>query len=138
MPTEAQKRALTYGPQPETSAASLRAPLRGEILAITVTTTSKRFVVPDAWKGSFVRVQADGGDVYLQVSTGTNDATCDPAARAQESGATPPALTPSSSGNGCFKIPDGQWLDVPFAAEATNFALIGSVACVARTHPSET
>ena len=68
MPTEAAKRALSYGPQPDIAAASLRAPMRGEILAITVTTTSKQFTVPSAWKGSFVRIQADGGDVYVQVS----------------------------------------------------------------------
>lgn len=120
----------------EDAAASLRAPLRGEILAITVTTSSKRFNVPAAWKGSFARIQADGGDLYLQVSTAT-DAAADSTARAQESGA-PIDLTPSVSGNGCVKIPDGQWLDVPFPANASTFALQGSVACCARTHLAET
>jgi hypothetical protein len=136
MPTEAQKRALSYGPQPDIAASSLRAPMRGEILPISVTTTSKRFAVPAAWKGSFVNIQADGGDVYVQVSTAA-DAACDIAARAQEAG-SPIALTPSASGNGCFKIPDGQYLPVPFPQDAQTFALIASTACVARCHPSET
>lgn len=136
MPTEAAKRAQAYGPQPDIAAASLRAPLRGEILPIAVTTASKQFNVPAGWKGSFVRIQADGGDVYMQVSTAA-DAACDATARAQEAG-SPITLTASASGNGCFKIPDGTWLDVPFGSDANTFALIGSVACVARCHPSET
>lgn len=123
--------------QREVSAASLRAPLRGEILPITVTTSSKRFAVPAAWRGSLVRIQADGGDVYIQVSAAA-DAAVDVAARAQEAG-SPIALTPSASGNGCFRIPNGQWLDVPMPSESVGtFALIGSVACCARTHLSET
>lgn len=117
------------------AAASLRAPMRGEILAITVTITSKRFAVPEAWKGCLVRIQADGADVYIQVSTAA-DAACDTTARAVEAG-SPIALTPSVSGNGCVKIPFDQYLDVPFPSDASTFALIGSAACVARTHLSE-
>lgn len=121
----------------EDAAASLRAPLRGEILPIAVGTASERFTVPDAWKGRFVNIQADGGDLYVQVSTST-DANCDKDARAVKSGPDPVTLTPSASGNGCFKIPDGQYLPVPFPANASTFALQGSAACVARTHPAET
>lgn len=123
--------------QPAVAAASQRAPMRGEILAITVTTTSKRFRVLPAWKSRHVRFQADGGDVYLQVST-AEDAACDPTARAQESG-NPVDLTPSVSGNGCFKIADGTWLDVPFGATANTFALIttGTGTVAARCHLSE-
>lgn len=120
----------------EDAAASLRAPLRGEILAITVTTSSKMFAVPAAWKGVYVDFQADGGDVYIQVSTAA-DAASDKDARAQETG-SPIALTPSASGNGCKKIPDGTTLPVPFPSNASTFALQGSAACCARTHPSET
>ena len=138
MPTTAQTLASSYGnqPQPQVAAASLRAPVRGEVLAITVTTSSKRFLVPEPWKGILVRIQADGGDLYLQVSTAA-DAGCDKDARAVETG-NPIALTPSASGNGCFRIPDGTYLDVPFPAAASTFALQGSAACCARTHPSET
>jgi hypothetical protein len=138
MPTTAQTLATAYGnqPQPEIAAASLRAPMRGEVLVITVTTASKRFLVPDAWKGIYVDVQADGGDVYIQVSTAA-DAACDKDARAVETG-SPIALTPSASGNGCMKIPDGQKLPVPFPPLAHTFALQGSAACAARTQPSET
>ena len=121
--------------QAAVAAASLRAPLRGEVLPIAVTTASKQFLVPAGWKRRIVRIQADGGDVYLQVSTAA-DAACDIAARAQESG-SPITLAASASGNGCFKIADGQWLDVPFGSDANTFALIGSAACVARCHLSE-
>lgn len=122
--------------QAEAAASSTRAPLRGEILPITVTQTSKRFAVPATWKGSHVRIQADGGDVFVQVSTAA-DAAADKDARAQEAG-NPITLTPSASGNGCFKIPYDSWLDVPFPSDASTFALQGSTACVARCHPSET
>ncbi len=121
----------------EDAAASLRAPLRGEILVIAVTTASTRFAVPNAWKGRFVNVLADGGDVFVQVSTGT-DANCDKDARAIQSGPDPITLSPSASGNGCWKIPDGQYLPIPFPQNASTFALQGSAACCARTHPSET
>ncbi len=138
MPTTAQTLASSYGnqPRPEVAAASLRAPLRGEILVITVTTSSKRFNVPVAWKGAFVNIQADGGDLYIQVSTAA-DAAADKDARAQEAN-TPIDLTPSVSGNGCWKIPDGQYVPIPFPVNASTFALQGSAACCARTHPSET
>jgi hypothetical protein len=136
MPTEAQKRALSYGPQPDIAAASLRAAIRGEILPITVTTSSKQFAVPASWKGCHVRMHADGGNVYYQISTGA-DAACDLAARAVETG-TPAVLTPSASGNGCMPIPNGASIDVPFPADANTFALIGSAACVLRCHLAET
>ena len=71
------------GHAPGVSAASLRGALRGETLPITVTTTSKRFLVPTTWKNRHVRIQADGGDVYYQISLGA-DALADPAARATE------------------------------------------------------
>lgn len=120
------------------AATSLRGAIRGEILPIAVGTSSKTFAVPAAWKGSLVRIHADGGDVYYQISNdATAPAVCDIAARAVEAG-SPIALTPSVSGNGCVPIWSGTWLDVPFGTDAQTFALIGSAACVARTHPSET
>lgn len=122
--------------QSTVSAASLRSGMRGEILPITVTTTSKRFLVPAEWKGRLVRFHADGGDLYYQISMAP-DAACDIAARATETG-TPIALTPSASGNGCIgPFGSGTWFDVQFPADANTFALVGSAACVARAHPSE-
>lgn len=125
-------------------AASLRAPLRGELLPITITTTAKVFNVPDGtggapqWKGKLVRMQADGADVYIQVSLGL-DANVDKAATAQEATASGRiTLTPSASGNGAFCIPSGTWLDVPIPAAAQTFAAVGSASCTLRTHPSET
>jgi hypothetical protein len=140
MPTEAQTRALSYGPQPDIAAASLRAPMRGEILPITVTTASKRFAVPELWKGSFVRVQADGGDVYIQVSAAADAGVDYATARAGETlnNGTITLAAPTGANTGGFKVPDGTWLDVPFPANAQTFALIGSAACVARCHLSET
>lgn len=125
--------------RPAASATSLRGPIRGEIYPITVTTTSKRFAVPAAWSGSLVRIQADGGDLYVQQSTttGTPDATADKDARAVETGSPLITLAPSVSASGCFKIPDGTWLDVPFSADVTSFAIQGSALCVARCHLSE-
>lgn len=144
MPTEAESRALYYGPQPDIAAASLRAPMRGEILSIAITTSAKVFNVPDGtggqpmWKGRYVRMQADGADVYIQVSLGL-DANVDKAATAQEATASGRiTLTPSASGNGAFCIPSGTWLDVPIPAAAQTFAAVGSASCTLRTHPSET
>lgn len=121
----------------EDAAASLRAPIRGELLPIAVTTSSKTFLVPDAWKGSYVDFQADGGDLYIQVSTTATLAVVDKDVRAVEAG-NPIALTPPVSGNGCMKILDGQTIPIPFPSNATTFALQGSANCCARTHPSET
>ena len=120
----------------EQAAASLRAPLRGEILPITVTTESRRFAVPAEWLGRLVRFHADGGDVYIQVSTDTL-AACDRNARAQESG-DPIMLTPSASGNGCMKIGIGMSVDLPIPSGAQTFALQGSDYCCARCHLAET
>jgi hypothetical protein len=121
------------------SAASFRAPMRGEIYPIAVATTAERFAVPVEWRGSIVRVQADGGDLYLQTSTG-NDANADKDARAGKAvNAGTTTLTVPGANTGCFKIPDGTWLDVPMPdAAAATFALQGSAACVARCHLSET
>jgi hypothetical protein len=123
------------------SASSLRAPLRGELYPITVGTTSKRFAPPAAWLGSLVRMQADGGDLYVQLSNTaaptTPDATADKDARAVETGTPLITLSPVAAGTGCFKVPDGTWLDVPFGADVTSFALQGSATMVARCHLSE-
>jgi hypothetical protein len=110
--------------------------MRGEILVLAVTTSSKRFLVPESWKGVYVDIQADGGDLYIQVSTGA-DAVCDKDARSVEAG-NPIALTPSAGASECIKIADGQKVPVPFPANAHTFALQGSAACCARTQPSET
>lgn len=128
--------------RPAASATSLRGPIRGEIYPITVTTASKRFAVPAAWSGSLVRVQADGGDLYVQQSTtaapAAADATCDKDARAVETGSPLITIAPVAAGTGCFKVPDGTWLDIPFGVEVTSFALQGSATMVARCHLSET
>jgi hypothetical protein len=140
MPTTAQIRQASYGPdQAPYAAASLRAPLRTETLPITVTTASKTFVVPDAWKGTFVTIEADGGDIGIQISVdAASAAVCDVAARAVETGGPPIVLTPPAPPNGCFRIFDKNFRDLPFPTNAVTFALIGSVACVARCHPAET
>ena len=70
---------------PAVAATSLRAPLKGEIYPIDVTTSSKRFVVPAAWKGHYVRMFADGAKLYVQVSTDAT-ATCSTTARVTETG----------------------------------------------------
>jgi hypothetical protein len=69
--------------QPMIAATSLRGPFRGETLVLTVTTASKAYNVPAAWTGLLVDLQADGGDVYLQLSSGT-DAAVDPTTASQE------------------------------------------------------
>jgi len=135
MPTEAQKRALSYGPQPDIAAASLRAPMRGELLVLSLLTTSKRYTVPDAWKGSFVNFFADGADVFLQFSTADN-AVADKNRASAEAGAGPYTLT--AHGDECWKIPNGQWLPIPVPASAVSMGAQASVACLLRTHPSET
>lgn len=137
MPTEAQKRAVSYGPQPDIAAASLRGAIRGEVLPIAITGTSETFVVPDAWKGVHVRVAAQGADVYYQISTSATLAVADKDARAVKTG-TPAALTASAGGNDCGWIPQGQYADIPFPSNALTFALQGSGTGVARTHPAET
>lgn len=121
----------------EQAAASLRAPLKDETLPITVTTASKRFGVPAAWRGKLVNIQADGGDVYVQVSTAA-DAACDKDARATMTSTDPVELAPSASGNECWKIPSGLDLPVPFPSNASTFSLQSSVACCARMHLAET
>lgn len=135
MPTEAQKRAVSYGPQPDIAAASLRGPIRGEVHALTVGTASKTFAVPVAWQGLFVRVQADGGDLYLQISTTATNAVADKDARSTEAG-SPIVLT--APGGGCYKIVNGQAEDVVFPPDATTFAIQASATACARCHPSET
>jgi hypothetical protein len=136
MTRQAEARADFYGNRPDISAASLRAAIRGEIMPIDVTATSKTFVVPDAWKGSLVRIQADGGDIYYQISTTATQATCAIAARATEAG-TPIVLTGPAAG-GCVKIPKETGEDIAFPADAQTFALVTAVTCVARCHLSET
>ncbi len=123
--------------RPAVAAASLRGAIRGEPLPITVIATSKTFVVPDAWKGSLVRIQAEGADVYYVISVDATLAVCDKTAVAVETG-NPIALTQPGGGGTCGRIYNGQWQDIPFPAEATTFALQGAVACVARAHPAET
>jgi len=69
MVTRAEAEKDFYGKRPDIAAASLRGAIRGEIYPIDVTTSSKTFIVPTDWKGCLVRVQADGGDIYYQIST---------------------------------------------------------------------
>lgn len=136
MTTTAQQRQASYGPdQAPYAAACLRGALRGEPYPITVLTTSKTFVVPDAWKGALVRIQAEGADLYYVISADATQAVCDKTTLAGESGGPPIALTPAT--NGCSRIFNGQWQDIAFPAGATTFALQGASACVARCHLAE-
>lgn len=121
--------------KPAYAAASLRAPMRGEVYPITVLATSKTFVVPTAWKGRLVRFEADGGDVGIQVAL-DNTAAASLTAFCTDDGLTPATLTPPSTG--AFRIYNGQWCDIPFPSTAATFAVIGNVACTARAHLSET
>lgn len=125
--------------------ASLRAPMRGEILVITVGQTQRQYEVPDGtngsplWRGRIVNMQADGGDVYVQVSDAL-DAAVDEAATATETlvpSTTRYRLTPSASGNGCWKIPDGTWIPVAFDTTNQSFAVKASTGCKLRTHVAE-
>jgi hypothetical protein len=120
-------------------ASSLRGPIGPEVLPIAVGTSSETYVVPDAWKGVHVRIEADGGDLYLQISITATAAVADKNARAQRGVGSPVVLTAPASGAGAYKIPRDMFLDVPFPSNATTFALQGSAAdIVARTHPAET
>jgi hypothetical protein len=125
--------------------ASLRAPMRGEILAIACTTTQRQYEVPDGtngqplWKGRIVNMLADGGDVYLQVSDGL-DAAVDETAVAVETlvpTTTRYRLTPSVSGNGCWLIPSGTWIPVAFETTNQTFAVKATATCKLRTHVAE-
>ena len=123
---------------PRISAASLRGPMRGEVLVITLQTTPRVYNVPAMWKGRIVNLFADGADVYIQISTGT-DANLSIDAVAQETlNSGRYDLTPSASGNGCWKIPNGQWIPVAFGTDASTFALLGSSGGRLRTHVAET
>jgi len=117
------------------AAASLRGAIKGELYPITVAATSKTYVVPDAWKGAIVRIQAETADVYYLISVDASLAVCDKAAAATEAG-NPVVLTAPVGGAG--RIAKDQWLDVPFPSSATTFALQGSAAGVARCHLAET
>lgn len=123
----------------QTKAASLRGYIRTEGLPITCGTVSKTFTVPAAWKGLYIRMQAEFSDVYYQISTAVGTpAVADKSARATETGGPPIALTAPASGNGCFRIPAGTFLDIPFPTNAETFALQANVdASVCRTHPAE-
>jgi hypothetical protein len=132
MTRQAEARADFYGNRPDIAAASLRGAICGETGAIDVTITSQTFPVPDAWKGSHVRIQPDGGVVYYNISTTATPASCSIAARSTLVG-TPPALTfPTGA---CVKV-DNE--DIKFPSDAQTFALVGSGPCVARCHLSET
>ncbi|MBA3841087.1 MAG: hypothetical protein H0X39_00430 [Actinobacteria bacterium] len=127
-------KAQAFYEQPIIAAASLRAPKKGEVYPIAITTASQTFTVPAAWAGSLVRVQADGGDVFLQTSDDAS-AAVDKTAVCTTAG-SPIALTPPAAG--CFKVFNGQWLDIPFPAVTGSWAAQGSVACTARAHLAET
>ncbi len=137
MPTPLRNQYATLE-KPMISAASLRGAIKGEIYPIDVTTSSKCFLVPDAWKGSLVRIQADGANVYYQISTdAAAAASVAIASKATEAG-SPIALTPPSPSTGCIKIVQDTGEDIAFPLTAVTFALVGSGACVARCHLAET
>lgn len=118
------------------AATSLRPPFRGEALVLTVTTSSKTYNVPAAWQGLIVDFQADGADVYLQVSSGT-DAAADPATSSQETLASGRySLAANATPNECRLISRGSFLPVQMTG-VQSFAVIGASACKLRCHPSE-
>jgi hypothetical protein len=124
--------------QAAVGASSLRAPMKGEIYPITVTTSAVKYNVPDAWKGAFVCFEADGGDVYIQFATvAAGNADADPAARVVVTGSD---LAPSSSGKGCRKVPQDQTREWPIPKDAATFAVVTSSAsgAVLRANLAET
>jgi hypothetical protein len=122
---------------PITKVANMRAPLKGEVLPITVTTASQAFAPPAAWLGKLVRFEADGDNLFVQLSTDTT-ASVDKAAVCGTSGG-PPLVIGSSPTGACFKIPNGQYVDIPFAANIQSFAMqMASISAIARTHLAET
>ena len=146
MPSRAEARTDFYGDRVDISAASLRAPMRSETLAIAVTTAQKQYEVPDGlsgsplWKGRIVNMFADGADVYIQVSDAL-DAAVDETAVALETlvpSTTRYRLTPPATPNGCWKIPNGQWLPIPFEKTNQTFAVKATGTAKLRTHVAET
>lgn len=121
--------------QSAVGAISLRAATRGEIHPITVTTTSKTFKVPTEWKGYLVRIHADGGDIYYQVSNDTGSVAA--VLISARSGETDNPIVLTAPAAGGIPIQNGSYLDVQFSRSADTFALIGSVDCCARAHLAE-
>lgn len=139
MPSRAETR-QTYSSVPQSaveSAASLRAPMRGEVMPIAVTTASVTFNVPEGWKNRHVNVYAESADIFIQVSTGL-DASVDETARAGAvvaNGRT--SLT--AAANGCWRLVKGQWIALKFESDCLTFALKGDgSAGVLRAHVAET
>jgi hypothetical protein len=118
---------------PEHNAASMRAPLRNEILTIALTNASVTYNVPNGsigaqpnWLGKFIEAYADGCDCWLQFDTGT-------AASVDETLISTTSLVSgrtsiAPSGNEAWKIPNGQWIPIPVPSNAQTFALKGSIA----------
>lgn len=131
--------------KPLFAASSLRAPMRKELLVLTVTTSSKTYNIPDGtgidqpdWRDRLIDVKPDGGIVYIQVSTAL-DAAVDEAQASDETLASSRyTVVPRAAGAvECWKIADGELVSIPFPATGGTFAIKGSVACKLRTHPSE-
>lgn len=136
MVTEAQKRALAYGPQPDIAAASLRAPMRSEILVFAIATSNKTFNIPTAWLGAHVNFFAEGADVYLQFSTGLDAVADETAVSTETSGSG--RYSVAAAGNEAWKIPQGQWIGIPIPANAQTMGTKALLACKLRTHLAET
>jgi hypothetical protein len=127
----------------QVAAVSSRAPLRGELLVLAVGTSSTAYNVPDgsiegqpSWINRHVNMQAHGGDVFVQFSSGTDasvdDATTSTVTQVQGRSSLAPA------GNECWVIHAGRVERVPVPAGAKTFAVKGSVACKLRTALAET
>lgn len=127
----------------EHAAASMRAPLRSEILVFAATTASVTWNIPDGsivgqpdWRGKLVNVFADGSDIYLQIATTTGAVADD----AQLSTVTTVGGRSSAApqGNEVWPLKAGQWYPIPIPANALSFALKAVAACKLRTHPAQT
>lgn len=156
--TQAQQRALgksltaANADEPEYSAVSLLGPLKSEVRVFDVTTSSVLWHAPNGvagekgtpdWRGRLVRFAADGGDIGIVfMKAGDTTATATLTAKSASTlrtvnGVNALAPTAHASNEECFEIRDGSWLDLPVAYDCPGFAIIGSAACVMRTHPSE-
>lgn len=118
-----------------TAAASLRAPMRGEILVLAPgqNTSAVIYNVPDgsingqpSWLGKFIEVYAQDADFYLQLSTGTNANVDDLVTSTLSTVNTRQSIAPA--GNEGYIIPRGTSRQIPVLPTVQTFALKSSTA----------
>jgi hypothetical protein len=126
-----------------TAAASVRAPIRNEILVIPVTTSNIVFNIPDGsltnqpdWRGKYVEMFAESGDVYLQFSTGTTASVDETQASTLSTVNGRQSIAPQ--GNEAYVIPRGTSRPIPILSTFQTFALKGTVATKLRTQLAQT